>query len=63
MPNLNKVHKYISKCNKNLLIRNVSTVNSQKLIWFYSLEKNFLSTIICVPKFVASNYQKVITDI
>ena len=38
-------------------------LNFQKLIWFYLLEKNFLSTSICVPNFVASNYQKVITDI
>ena len=38
-------------------------LNSQKLIWFYLLEKILLSTIICVPNFVASNYQKVITDI
>ena len=38
-------------------------LNPQKLIWIYPLEKNFLSTIICVPNFVASNYQKVITVI
>ena len=38
-------------------------LNSQKLIWFYFFEKTFLSTIICVPNFVASNYRKVITDI
>ena len=38
-------------------------LNSQKLIWFYLLGKHFLSTIICVPNFVAFNYQKVITDI
>ena len=38
-------------------------LNSQKLIWFYFLEQILLSTIICVPNFVASNYQKVITDI
>ena len=37
-------------------------LNSQKLIWFYLLENFFLSTIICVPNFVASNYQKVTTD-
>ena len=38
-------------------------LNSQKSIWFYFLEKKFLSTIICVPNFVAPNYQKVITDL
>ena len=38
-------------------------LNSQKLIWFYFFEKSFLSTVICVPNFVASNYQKVVTDI
>ena len=38
-------------------------LNSQKLIWFYLLEKNFLSKVICLPNFVTSNYQKVITDI
>ena len=38
-------------------------LNPQKLIWIYPLEKKFLSTIICVPNFVASNYQKVITVI
>ena len=38
-------------------------MNSQKLIWFYLLEKYLLSTIICVPNFAVSNYHKVITDI
>ena len=32
-------------------------LNSQKLIWFYFFEKSFLSTVICVPNFVASNCQ------
>ena len=36
---------------------------SQRLILFYFLENTFLSTIICVPNFVGSNHQKVITDI
>ena len=31
--------------------------HQQKLIWIYLLEKILLSTIICVPNFVASNYQ------
>ena len=38
-------------------------LNSQKLIWFYLLEKVLLSTVICVPNFVAPYYQKVITNI
>ena len=38
-------------------------LNSQKLFGFTSLKKNLLSTIICVPNFVAPNYQKVIIDI
>ena len=38
-------------------------LNSQKLIWFYLLEIFHLSTIIFLPNFVASNYQKIIADI
>ena len=38
-------------------------IKFSKLIWFYLLEKILLSTIICVPNYVASNYQKLITDL
>ena len=48
------------KCKQNF---SEEKLNSQKLIWFCLPEKKFLSPIICVPNFVASNCQKVITII
>ena len=33
-------------------------LNSQKLVWFYILEKIFLSTIIYVANFIAVSYQE-----
>ena len=47
-------------CKQNL---SEEKLNPEKLIWFYLLEKTFLFTIICVPNFTDSNYQKVFTDI
>ena len=38
-------------------------IKFSKIVWFYLLEIFSLSTIIFLPNFVASNYQKVIADI
>ena len=38
-------------------------LNSQKLIWFYFLEKKKLSSIMCVPNFIVSGYQKKIYEL
>ena len=60
MKGLKQAHLRVNLNSKQNLFE--EKLNSQKLIWFYLLEKKFLSTIMFVRNFVAFNYQKVITD-